>query len=127
MSRRILLIDDDDHIRMVASTTLELLGGFDVTTAASGQEGFDLALDDPPDAIVLDVMMPGLDGPATVELLRGRPETRDIPVILLTAKVHAADVERLSALDVSGVMVKPFDPHGLPRELAATLGWDEPS
>lgn len=122
--RRILLIDDDDGIRAVAEASLELVGGYRVVTAASGQEGLDLACSDPPDAILLDVMMPVMDGPTTFARLQEQEETKQIPVVLLTAKAQAADRRRFAALGVAGVILKPFDPMGLPGAVAEHLGWD---
>lgn len=122
-ARRILLIDDEDHIRQVAQVSLELVGGFEVLTAASGQEGIAAASSHHPDAILCDVMMPGMDGPATVAGLRDLPATRDIPVIMLTAKVQASDLRNLSSLDVTAVLSKPFDPLTLPAAVNAALGW----
>lgn len=121
--RRILLIDDDQSIREVARTVLEMVGGYDVETAASGLEGLEKARTSPPDAIVLDVMMPGLDGPGTFALLQEHPETRDVPVILLTAKTQAADRSRFAALGVAGMLPKPFDPMTLCDQIAAILDW----
>lgn len=122
--RRILLIDDDQGIREVARTVLEMVGGYDVETAASGMEGLEMARTGPPDAIVLDVMMPGLDGPATFALLQEQPETRDVPVILLTAKTQAADRSRFAAIGVAGMLSKPFDPMALCDQIAGILGWE---
>ena len=121
--RRILLIDDDDGIREVARASLELVAGHEVVTAASGQEGLDAARRDPPDAILLDVMMPGLDGPATFARLQEQTETRDIPVVLLTAKTQEADRRRFAELGAAGVLTKPFDPLALPADVAQILGW----
>ncbi|MGA8530214.1 MAG: response regulator, partial [Acidobacteriaceae bacterium] len=75
--------------------------------------------------ILLDVMMPGMDGPTTFRELRAIPETSGIPVILLTAKVQAADQKRFSDLGVASVMFKPFDPLILARDIAQVLGWQE--
>lgn len=123
-TRRILLIDDDDGIRDVARASLELVGGYDVTTASSGQEGLDVSRENPPDAILLDVMMPGLDGPATFTRLQDQEETRHVPVILLTAKTQEADRCRFAQLGVAGVLPKPFDPMTLAGEVASILGWN---
>lgn len=122
--RSILLIDDDRGIREVACTALEMVGGYEVSTAASGTEGLDKARTSPPDAIVLDVMMPGLDGPETFALLRQQPETADVPVILLTAKTQATDRTRFAALGVAGMLAKPFDPMTISDDVASILGWD---
>ena len=123
MSRRILIVDDEDDIREVAQMSLEMVAGWEVVPARSGDEGVRLAAEHRPDAILLDVMMPGMDGPATAERLRDRPETAAIPVILLTAKVQPADRRRLEALGVAGVLAKPFDPMELANQVSALLGW----
>src|SRR3954453_6107060 len=111
-SNRILIIDDEDDIREVASLTLEE-AGFEVLTAANGPEGIERAAAERPDAILLDVMMPGMDGPATLARLRDNDSTRNIPIIFLTAKVQAADRRDLSALGPAAIMAKPFDPDHL--------------
>ncbi|MDI3213948.1 response regulator [Arthrobacter sp. AL12] len=121
--RRILLVDDDEGIREVARTVLEMVGGYDVETAASGLEGLEKARTSPPDAIVLDVMMPGLDGPATFVLLQEQPATRGVPVIFLTAKTQAADRSRFASIGVAGMLSKPFDPMALCDQIAGILGW----
>lgn len=122
--RRILVIDDDADIREVAQTSLEMVGGHEVATADSGEHGLAAAQADPPDAILLDVMMPGLDGPTTFAQLQGQPDTKDIPVVLLTAKAQEADRQRFAALGVAGVLAKPFDPMALSGQLADVLGWE---
>ncbi|HLO48395.1 MAG TPA: response regulator [Kamptonema sp.] len=122
-AKRILIIDDEDDIREVAQLSLEMMGGWQVLTACSGSEGLAKALADPPDAILLDVMMPTLDGLATFQLLRSRIPTQGIPVILLTAKVHSADQRRFAELGVSGVITKPFEPIHLATQVAQALGW----
>ena len=123
MTRRVLIVDDEDDIREVAQMSLEMVAGWEVVPARSGDEGVRLAAEHRPDAILLDVMMPGMDGPATAALLRDRPETAAIPVILLTAKVQPADRRRLEALGVAGVLAKPFDPMQLANQVSALLGW----
>lgn len=122
--RRILLVDDDEGIREVARMSLELVGGYVVDTATHGQEGLDAARKDPPDAILLDVMMPGLDGPTTFARLQTHDETRQVPVVLLTAKTQEADRRRFAELGVAGFLAKPFNPMTLPDEIAALLGWE---
>lgn len=124
MRRKILVVDDEEAIREVTQVTLEMLSGWTVRTARSGMEGIQMASEDPPDAILLDVMMPDMDGPATLLALASSPITREIPVLFLTAKVQAADVRRLCGLGVMGVIAKPFDPLQLSRAVAAALGWD---
>ncbi len=123
MSRKVLIVDDEDDIRAVAQMSLELVGGWTVITAGSGDEALGLAAREQPDAILLDVMMPELDGPATLERLRNDPTTRPIPVVFLTAKVQAADRRHYATLPVVGVLAKPFDPMELPAQVADLLGW----
>jgi CheY-like chemotaxis protein len=125
MSRRILIIDDEDDIREVAALSLETVAGWEVMMAGSGAAGIVKAQEKQPDAILLDVMMPVMDGPTTFRELRALPETSAIPVILLTAKVQAADQKRFSDLGVAAVMFKPFDPLTLAGEIARALGWAE--
>lgn len=123
--RRVLLIDDDDDIREIAEITLTAVAGWEVLTAASGEEGIELAAAEQPDAILLDVMMPGLDGPGTLTRLRAGPDTCGIPVVLLTAKAQTSDRHRLNGLGAQGLLTKPFDPLQLPAQLAAAVGWEE--
>lgn len=123
MSRKILLVDDEDDIREVAQMSLEMTAGWEVHTASSGADGLRVAAAERPDAILLDVMMPGMDGPATARALKAAPETADIPIILLTAKVQAADRRRFDDLGVAGILAKPFDPMALADEVRGVLGW----
>jgi CheY-like chemotaxis protein len=119
----VLIVDDEDDIREVAQASLELVGGWEVLTASSGREGIERAAAERPDAILLDVMMPDLDGPSTFQHLQANPVTRDIPVLLLTAKVQTADRVHFQGLGVAGVLAKPFDPMRLASDVAAALGW----
>lgn len=123
MTRTVLLVDDDDDIREVAQLSLELGAGWSIITARSGEEGIALARDHTPDAILLDVMMPLLDGPATLARLRADERTRNIPVVFLTAKARPSEHERLTGLGVAGVLSKPFDPMTLPRQVCDVLHW----
>lgn len=124
MSRKILLVDDEDDIREVAQMSLEMTAGWEVLAAGSGPEALRLAAQERPDAILLDVMMPGMDGPATARELKAAPETSGIPIVLLTAKVQAADRRRFDDLGVAGILSKPFDPMTLADEVAGVLGWN---
>jgi CheY-like chemotaxis protein len=119
----ILLIDDEQDIRMIGRMSLEKVGGWDVIEAPSGAEGIELAAKEQPDAILLDSMMPGLDGAATLERLKAADETREIPVFFLTAKLQPADRARYLELGAEGVIAKPFDPMGLANDIASALGW----
>src|SRR5258708_4907289 len=121
--KRILIVDDEDDIREVAQVSLELVGNYEVLTAANGRDGLERARSDKPDAILLDVMMPDMDGPTTLAELRADPETHDIPVVFLTAKTQTMERARLAELGAAGILTKPFDPLKLAAELAATLRW----
>jgi len=115
--KRILVVDDEDDIREIATVSLELTESWDVRTAASGAEALRIAPEFRPDAILLDVMMPEMDGPTTFRRLQEDPSTRDIPVVLLTAKVQAADRQRFLQLGVRGMIAKPFDPLTLGQQV----------
>ena len=123
MSYRILIIDDEEDIREVAALSLESVAGWEVVVAGSGAQGLARAIEHKPDAILLDVMMPGMDGPSTFRELRKNPETSKIPVLLLTAKVQSSDQRRFADLGVEGVLFKPFDPLTLHSQIANALGW----
>lgn len=117
MSRRLLLVDDEDAIRTIARISLERIAGWSVIPVASGQAAIEAAQDDGPfDAVLLDVMMPGLDGPTTLRRLRGGPLPAKVPIVFLTAKLGAADIAHLRSLGAAGVIAKPFDPMTLPEE-----------
>ena len=124
-TKRILIIDDEYDIRAVAQLTLKTVGGWDVSIAASGNEGLAKAADEQPDVILLDVMMPDLDGIETFRALQANPATQSIPVILMTAKVQATEQRRFAELGVAGIIRKPFKAMKLPGQIAKTLGWDE--
>lgn len=119
------MVDDDDLLREVAQAALELVGGWRVTTAQSGLQAHEEARREPPDAILLDVMMPELDGPTTVATLREDPATRHIPIIFLTAKVPPDGLGEWGPLDLAGVIAKPFDPMTLAADMSRLLGWQE--
>lgn len=123
MTRRILIVDDEDDIREVARLSLELMGEMEVLPARSGAEAVEKARIEQPDAILLDVMMPDMDGPATFQHLQAHAETRGIPVLLLTAKVQSSDRRQFADLGVQGVIAKPFDPIRLADQVSALLGW----
>jgi len=123
VSRRILIIDDEDDIRQVAALSLETVAGWDIIVASTGAQGIQRALENLPDAILLDVMMPGMDGPTTFRELQKNPVTAKIPVILLTAKVQSADQRRFADLGVRAVLTKPFDPLTLSSQIERILGW----
>src|SRR5579871_1531917 len=124
MTHSILIIDDEDDIREVAALSLETIAGWEVFVANSGSQGLERAAEHQPDAILLDVMMPGMDGPTTFRELRKNPVTAKIPVLLLTAKVQGPDQRRFADLGVEAVLLKPFDPLTLSAQMEKILGWN---
>src|SRR5688572_28705293 len=124
-TKTILIIEDEDNVREVAQMSLELVGGWNVLAAPSGANGIDQAQANRPDLILLDVMMPDMDGPTTYRHLRADERTKAIPVILLTAKAQAAERAQLADLGVTGVITKPFDPVQLHEQIKQILGWND--
>jgi CheY-like chemotaxis protein len=117
----ILLVDDDADIRRVAALSLERIGGFRVALASSGEEAIERAVAEPPDLLLLDVSMPGTDGPATLAALRRDSRTERVPVVFFTAIANAEEVTRLRALGAVGVVGKPFDVMGLSARIRSIL------
>jgi CheY-like chemotaxis protein len=118
---KILLVDDEADIRKIAKLSLEAVGKHEAVLAADAQEGLALAAKVKPDLIVMDVMMPGMDGIAAFSELRRDPALAAIPVIFMTAKVQRSEAEHYKQLGARGVIAKPFDPMTLPADLAAIL------
>ena len=114
---RILYVEDEPDIRFVAQMALQAVGGFTVIACACGQDALNAAPDARADVLLLDVMMPGMDGPSTLKALRESPATANTPVIFMTAKVQVAEVAMYKALGALEVIPKPFDP----MELAAQI------
>jgi len=121
--KRILVIDDEINLCTVIQACLENLGGWETLTALSGKEGLAIAQTQQLDAILLDVMMPDIDGLTLFGQLQNDSATQSIPVILLTAKVQSTDFAQFAKLGVAGVISKPFDPLTLAEQVASTLGW----
>ena len=119
---RILLVDDEADIRQVARLALEALGGFQVTECASGLTAPEVALAHEPQLILMDVMMPGRDGPETLKVLRATPGLPAIPVVFMTAKVQPQEVAAFRALGALDVIPKPFDPMTLAQTVRRI--WD---
>jgi CheY-like chemotaxis protein len=117
----ILFVDDDVNIRVLAQVGLEGLTDWHVELAESGYEALQKAQNHPPDLILLDIMMPGLDGRETFKRLREIEPLRTVPVIFITAKVQVDEVEQYVRLGANGVITKPFDPMSLPDEIVAIL------
>lgn len=114
---RILMVDDDADIRTIAQLSLTAVGGFTVELCGSGPEAIQKAASFNPDLILLDVMMPGMDGPTTLKELRGIPALAQTPVVFMTAKVQPQEVAQLLACGAMDVLAKPFDPMALPDTL----------
>jgi CheY-like chemotaxis protein len=119
----VLYVDDEPDIREVAALALGLDPQIEVRVAGSGAEALGMvrAPGGRPDVIMLDVMMPAMDGPAVLEALRADPASAAIPVVFITARTHAQDRERLLHLGAVAVIAKPFDPMMLARQLRAEL------
>lgn len=117
---KVLIIDDERDIREIASLSLARTGEIQVITASSGPEGVRLAREHCPDAILLDLMMPAMDGRATLAALQGEAATARIPVVFLSAS--SDDAQDLKPLGAAGVIPKPFDPLTLPKRLRSLLG-----
>ena len=126
MTPTVLVVDDDDAIREITQVALELVASWEVLTAGGGHEALALAGEHRPDAVLLDLMMPDMDGLTTFRHLQADPATRDIPVILVTAKAQVGDRQAWDGLPVAGVISKPFDPMSLAADVAALLGWPTP-
>lgn len=122
--KRILVIDNEPYIQEVTKICLETIAGWEVQMAGSGQEGLSMAAAHQPDAILLDVMMPDMDGITTFQKLRANPATQAIPVILLTAKIQTSDRRRYAELGLSAAIAKPFNPLELVDQIASFLGWN---
>jgi CheY-like chemotaxis protein len=118
---KVLIIDDEDDIRSVAALSLGILGGIEVVEAESGMDGVTKAASERPDVILLDMMMPEMDGVATLQQLRGRQDTNTIPVIFLTARAMSSEVDRLKQMGAKGILTKPFDPTALATQVKAIL------
>lgn len=114
---RILYVEDEADIRVIAEIALEVVGGFTVTSCASGQEALDAADRARPDLLLLDMMMPGMDGLSTLAALRANPATAQTPVIFMTAKVQSSEVAHYLSLGALDVISKPFDPMALAQQI----------
>ncbi len=127
MISKALIIDDDPAIRRIGQISLARVAKWDVTAAASGQEGITHIKSNKPDVILLDVMMPGMDGPSTLAQIKQVDGAAEIPVIFITAKVMQHEVEQYLALGAAGVICKPFDPVTLAGQVNAIVeNWRHP-
>jgi DNA-binding response OmpR family regulator len=117
--KRILYVEDEADIRAIAEIALEVVGGFTVTSCASGREAVAVAGHVQPDLLLLDMMMPGMDGLTTLQALRALPATAGTPAIFMTAKVQAAEIVNYRAAGALDVICKPFDPMTLAAQVRA--------
>jgi CheY-like chemotaxis protein len=124
MTKRVLIVDDEFEILFLLQRVFEDFAGWQTVTATSSPEGLTKTKTEQLDAIVLDVSMPEMDGLQFVEQLQSDSITRDIPVVLLTAKVTPSDRQRFAQMNVAGVIAKPFDPIKVWQQVAEVLGWD---
>ena len=108
--KKILYVEDDPDIQEIARLALEEIGGFNVRTCNLGKEALEIAPQYKPDIILLDIMMPDMDGITTFKEIKKNPELADTPVIFLTAKVQSEEIREYEKLGVTGVLYKPFDP-----------------
>ena len=120
-ARTILVVDDDDEIREIVGLALEVMGGWTVLSADRGAAGLSLAREHRPDVVLLDVMMPEMDGPTMFSRMQVDPVLQDIPVVLLTAKVQVGHVQVWDSLPVAGVIPKPFNPATLTDQIDALV------
>ena len=125
MTRTVLVVDDEPDIREIARLALEHVAGWTVLLADNGAEGIEMARTQHPDAVLLDVMMPGMEGTEVARRLAEDPRTAAIPVVLLTAKVLSTERAALADAPVAAVLAKPFDPMTLAAEIADALGWQQ--
>jgi CheY-like chemotaxis protein len=119
----VLVVDDNDDIRELAQLCLETVDGWDVLTASSGAAAIESARENQPDAVLLDMMMPGMDGLTTFQHLQSDASTRDIPVLLFTAKLQPRDQQIWHGTAIRGTIAKPFDPMTLGTQVSKTLNW----
>ena len=118
---KVLIIDDEEDYRVIASSCLGLLSGDDVVEAASGKEGLAKAVSEKPDVILLDLMMPGMDGQETLTKMRQNPLTKEVPVIFCTTKGMFDGFEEMKKLGALAVITKPFDPARLSDQIKGIL------
>jgi CheY-like chemotaxis protein len=119
----VLVIDDEASVQWVIQSCLEDVAGWQVCVASSAREGLAIALEQKPGAIILDMMMPEMDGVGFLKARQAHPELQEIPVILLTAKVEWVETSRYQAVGAVGAIAKPFNPIQFVDQVAEVLGW----
>jgi CheY-like chemotaxis protein len=125
MTKHILIVDDEEDVRAIAQIGLEMGAGWNVVTASSGKEALTIAADQLPDVILLDMMMPEMDGRTTLKQLKANPKTQPIPVILVTAKAQNGHQEIFANMEVAAIFAKPFRPLKLAEQISEALGWSD--
>ncbi len=115
--QKIMMVEDDPDIQIVASLALEAVGGFEVMVCSGGAEALERVEAFAPDLVVLDVMMPGMDGPTVLKHLRQRPQTEKLPVVFMTAKAQLHEITLYKEMGALNVVTKPFDPMTLSQTL----------
>lgn len=115
--KRIIHVEDDESIRAIAKVALERVGGFTLLSCASGNEALEKAEEFTPDMLLLDVMMPGLDGPTTLSKLHEQMDLTEVAVVFMTAKVQSSEIEYYKSIGACNVVLKPFDVMTLSEQL----------
>ncbi len=115
------MVDDDPDIRRIAALSLGRIGGFQVSLASSGEEAVAAVTQDRPQLVLLDVSMPGIDGPGTLAAIHALPGCEDLPIVFFTATSNEAEVARLRSLGAIGVVAKPFEVGELPKRIRALV------
>jgi CheY-like chemotaxis protein len=123
MTKCVLIVDDEEDVREVTKLGLEMGTDWRVLTASSGTEALTTAANQNPDAILLDMMMPDMDGRATLQKLKASDTTKSVPVILVTAKAQQSNLQDFQDLEIAAVLAKPFRPLKLAAEISKILGW----
>jgi DNA-binding response OmpR family regulator len=123
VNKRVLIIDDEPGIRQIVQISLKAIAQWEVLVAASGKEGINMAIAELPDAILLDVMMPEMDGISTFKQMRTNDVLQSIPTILLTAKAQSTDKHQFTELAITGVITKPFKAPDLVKQMRSLLNW----
>ena len=117
MSKSILIVDDEEDVRALIQLGLEMESGWEVINACCGEEAIKIAASQQPDVILLDLMMPDMDGRTTLQKLKSNPSTQQIPVIVMTAKDKSSVEESFANLEVAAIFTKPLRPLNLAREI----------
>lgn len=121
MTKSILIVDDEEDIRALIQLGLEMQAGWKVLNSKSGEEAIQIAATEEPDVILLDLMMPDMDGKTTLQKLKSNPKTQKIPVILMTAKSKSSVAESFANLDVAAIFTKPLRPLNLAQQISEVL------